>query len=250
MSDLQTMQADQGNVDPSQMANTPDEMANGGEEEKTRRTRRKLRPAEVSSIRRFKELAEVGDSISYTTLAPELKRIALGIPKDIRLIEKGILLREFDENDGRILSVSLDEESIEALKDEIAVRPVEPRQPIQRRGMNNILSDAKYHIHKLKEPNPRRSGTHAWYNYEYCYKDGMSVVEYMDFMDYPRDIVVESRGGKNWFNGPSSTYLLQDIRSGYVAIYDASLSESDEGYWLKPEDVFAESTAKDEDEAA
>jgi hypothetical protein len=95
-------------------------------------TRRRLNRKEIATIRRFQKLADIGEAIDYQTLEPELKRVALNIPRDIRLVEKGILQRELDEDSGFILTVSLDADLIDELRDEI-------QNPRRRQMTDNLV---------------------------------------------------------------------------------------------------------------
>ena len=150
----------------------------------------------------------------------------------------------FNEEVGTLESVRLIPEGWEANKWQLDPEPTE----VTRR---TIFSDPRYKLIKMQSDNPRREGSHAWYNWEYCYHDNMAVCDYLRFMDYPRNITItNSRGGKAWFNGPASILLIQDIGKRYVGIYDSTLPNTDPNYWQKVELFGYEESDEDEPESA
>ena len=78
-------------------------------------------------------------------------------------------------------------------------------------------------------------------DWDECYMDGMTVPQYLGNMSYNR-MIVTSNG--TYFNGPAVLFLTQDVKSGYIGIYDSSMplladGSIDPSAFLKPEDIDA-----------
>ena len=221
-------------------------------ESETERKRRRLRPAEVAMLKQYMNFADAGIPIAFGDLPNvEMKR-ALFPSSQLRLVEKELLKPVYNEETGLLESVTIDEDMIQAYQWDLkapepkVVRVArDPDEPRQRRP-RGLLNNDNYHMKKLRDTNPRREASHAWYNWEHCYLDGMTIPEYLGRLDYPRTIVVHSKFGDAWFNGPATIYLIQDFKSGYVGIYDTSKEESDPNYWLKA-DAFEKEDMDSED---
>lgn len=252
MSDVQTMQHNQERPTPDIPTNpvdveTQETVTEAGENEPAEpaRRRRKFRPDEVALANQFKNLAEMGTPIPFSSLKREMKLTVLPAKRS-RLLDRGVLEVEYDEETGSIQNVLVNKEMWEAYEWELD-QPIPVKQPsglapgeVRQRKPRTILSDPKYKIKRLRDTNPRREKSHGWYNWEECYEDGMSIPEYLSNMNYNRTIVTD-RG--TYFNGPSTLFLDQDIKAKYLGVYDSSKDfflpdgKPNPDIWLKWEDI-------------
>jgi hypothetical protein len=69
--------------------------------------------------------------------------------------------------------------------------------------------------------NPRRPDTLGYFNWAF-YEDGQTVADYLNKPQTNESRLLVTSKGK-WYDGPSTTYLYEDIKSGQVGIYDSSL---------------------------
>jgi len=222
-------------------------------ESETTRKRRRFRPDEIALAHRFIDKTKPGTPIAFTDLDKEMKQAVLP-NKRTRLMDRGILEVEYDEENGLIKTVTVNPDILKDyewdLTQPIAVtKPSVTKDPsdIRQRKPRNLLADPKYKIRKLTETNPRRAGSHGWYNWEYCYHDGQSVPEYLSQLGAPRNPNGYSRdiltSNGTYFNGPSTLFLEQDLRSKYIGIYDSSQSfknddgSDNESIWLEWADL-------------
>jgi hypothetical protein len=251
MSDVSTMQpytsTDPGSAmvqpQPTEAEPTASEVESATEEPTngtSKRRKRKFRPDEIALAHQFKELAEPGTKIPFSSLTIDMKRSVLP-QRNVRLVDRGLVDVDYDEETGTIESVSINPEIWRAFADDLV--PVVVPSPVyeRRRRAKFPATDEKYKLVKLVSANPRREGSHAWYNWEECYRDGFTVPQYLGFMDYNR-MIITSNG--TYFNGPAILFLNQDIKSGYVGVYDSTLPLNDDGTinqeaFLKPEDLDA-----------
>ena len=106
------------------------------------------------------------------------------------------------------------------------------------RKLRGMFGNENLKMKMLKDKNPKREGTHAYYNWNHCYKDGISISDYLARMDYPRDIIVKTKSGEeSWFNGPAMIYVNSDFRAKLLGIYDSTKQPEDPEYWLKADAV-------------
>lgn len=236
---------------PTVASDSPNDTETNGEAKK-RRQRRYFRPEEIQLALEFSKLAPMGDNIAYNDLPTmDMKLASLFTAKRFRLVERGLLEPDIDIETGRVVSVRIvpekwDEYADDLIMPEVKAVKATPIGDVMRKP-RNILSDPKFKVKKLKDKNPRREGSHGWHNWA-LYLDGESVIDYLNYMDYDRNIKVTSRRGVAWFNGPSMLFLMQDLKAENVGIYDSTLTESDTGYWLTADDIESKSNDIDEDE--
>ena len=217
------------------------------------RKRRRLRSGEVTMLKQYLEHYSPGEVVSFNSLPNvEMKR-ALFPSSQLRLVEKELLKPSYNEDTGLLESVMIDPDQLKnydwdlkAPEPKTIVRmqrsPDEPRM----RRPRGILNNDKFRIRKLVDKNPRREGTHGWYNWEHCYLDGLTIPEYLSRMDYPRDIIVKGKFGDGWFNGPATIYLYQDIKEGSVGIYNSDLAEDDPQFWIRSTAIVEEDIESEE----
>lgn len=225
------------------------ESVNGAESE---RKRRRLRPNEVAMLRKYIAVTTPGEVIQFNDIPDiEMKR-ALFPSSQLRLVEKELLETTYDETTGMLLSVSVNPDmldeydwDIKAPEPKVVQRTRTTSDEPKMRRVRGALNNDNYRIKKLKDTNPKRQGTHGWYNWD-CYKDGMSIPEYLGFLDYDRTIKVHGKFGTAWFNGPDTLYLYQDFKAENIGIYDSSKSEDDADYWIKPDATLQSDMEKDE----
>jgi hypothetical protein len=220
-------------VEPNEPATETDSSEN-----ETARKRRRFRPDEIALAHRFIAMAEPGTAIPFPKLERDMKQAVLP-NKRTRLMDRGILEVEYNEDDGLITSVTVNPEILKDyewdLTPPVAVtKPSVTKDPgeARQRKPRNKLADSKYKIRKMFDTNPRRVGSHGFYNWEHCYHNGQSIPEYLSQMDYPRSIIT-SNG--TYFNGPSTLFLEQDMRSKYIGIYDSTLPQTNEDGTANPE---------------
>lgn len=240
MSDVQTVPRDSESVAGATMA---DDETNGSETETIESGRQRKRrgpPDQIGIARSLQSIAPIGTVIPYSQLNPDQRRAVLPTNR-MKWLNAELIEHTYNEEMGTLESIRLIPAAWEKNKWQLDPTPSE----VNRR---TLLTDPKYKIMKMQSENPRREGTHAWYNWEHCYHNDMSVSEYLRFMDYPRDIIVTSNRGKAWFNGPSSVLLNQDVAGGYIGIYDSSLSSDHESYWQKPETFGVAGVIEDDEE--
>lgn len=218
------------------------------------RKRRRFRPEEILLAKRFEALAEPGTLIPFASLETELKRAVLPNRQN-RLVDRGLVEVDYDEDTGFLKAVRIVPEMLEVYKWDLTLpvaKVISGRTTltgeVRQRRPRNLLADSKYQI-KLAtvEGNPKRPGSHAWFNWQECYRDGMSIPAYLS-QDYNR-MLKTSRGA--WFNGPASIYLEHDLKAGLIGIYDSTLATDDPAFWVKPEDLtrLANETPYDDSEA-
>ena len=226
MSDVQTMQRTQDNTE-SRMASTPSDSENVSETEPTEsaRRRRRFRPDEVRIANKFVSLAEPGTPIEFSALETELKRSVLP-NRQTRLVDRGILEVDYDEETGLLKTVTVNPEMLEEYKwdltqaeTRVSARVTLKGEPRQRKP-RNMLADPKYKISIIADMNPKRPGSHAWFNWEHCYHDGQSVPDYLSQMNYPRMLITQKG---TYFNGPSTLFIEQDLKAGAIGIYDSMM---------------------------
>ena len=251
MSDVQDLPGSQTDIEsglasnPATPAMEEPTAASGTSEAESAETRkrRRFRPDEIAIANKFIALAEPGTPIEFNTLETELKRAVLP-NRQTRLVDRGLLEVDYDEDTGFLKTVCVMPDMLKEYEWDLKPPVVSPfvtksGQPRQRRP-RNILADAKYKIMMLSDDNPKRKGSHAFYNWEHCYHNGQSIPDYLSQMNYPRSIVT-NKG--TYFNGPSTLYLEQDLKNGSIGIYDLTLpfkledGSKNEAIWLKPEDL-------------
>ena len=217
------------------------------------RKRRRLRPNEVAMLKRYLAYAVPGETIAFSDLPDIDMKRALFPSSQLRLVEKELLKPTYNEDTGLLETVTIDEDMLKAYEWDLkAPEPktvVKQRDPdeVRTRRVRGSLNNDNYRIQKLViDKNPKRDGTHGWYNWNLCYWDGQSIPQYLSYLDYDRNIKVSGKYGVTWFNGPDTLYLYSDFKNGYIGIYDATKDKDDPEYWLKPETVFS----KDEMDSA
>lgn len=234
---------------PSDPSQTSDSQTTESQTSETteERKRRRLRPAEVAMLKQYMNFADAGISIAFSDLPNiEMKR-ALFPSSQLRLVEKELLKPAYNEETGLLESVTIDEDMIQAYQwdlkapePKVTVRQRDPDE-VKTRRVRGSLNNENYRIKKLVlDKNPKREGTHGWYNWKLCYWDGQSIPQYLSYLDYDRNIKVEGKYGTTWFNGPDTLYLYSDFKNGYIGIYDVTKQPTDPDYWLNPETVFSQ----------
>lgn len=217
---------------------TESESTDSSETEVTRR-QRKLRAEEKAMLSQFVLLANdpIDRIIPWSELTRDMKIAVLPSSK-IKLVNKGLIELVHDIDTGAIQSVNIflpvldtyyDTSSKDVLLAELAEVPLtRPRARVE------VGTDDWRKIRKQVQANPRRENTHAWYNWS-LYRDDDSVTDYLRRLDYNRNIII---GGRAYFNGPSLVFLDQDIKHGFIKLYDARQPETLEDgsanpkYWL------------------
>ena len=265
--DVQTLQRspDDSGSDVAAMEN---ENVAGSEtmEETSTRKRRRFRPDEIKLANKFVALAEPGTPIEFSELETELKRAVLP-NRQTRLVDRGILEVDYDEETGLLKTVTVNTEMLKEyewdlipIKEPKASARVTLKGEPRQRKPRNMLADSKYKISILAETNPKRPGSHSWFNWENCYHDGQSVPDYLSQMNYPR-MLITSKG--TYFNGPSTLFIEQDLKAGHIGIYDSTMPTTitDEttgvetknpAIWVKFEDlnrIMSEDTDSDDDDS-
>jgi hypothetical protein len=225
-------------------------------ETETERKRRRLRPNEVAMLKQYLAFADPGIAIAFNDLPDINMKRALFPSSQLRLVEKELLKPVYNENTGLLETVTIDEDMLKAYQwdlkapePRVTTRQRDPDEPKLRRP-RGLLNNDKYKIFKKAETNPRREETHAWYNWEHCYINGLTIPQYLSRLDYPREIIVHGKFGDSWFNGPETLYLYQDFKAGSLGIYDSSKEESDPDYWLKPDAIEKDDIESPESEDA
>jgi hypothetical protein len=264
--DVQTLQRSQ-NDSESDVAAMENENVAGSEavEETNQRKRRRFRPDEIRLANKFVSLAEPGTPIEFSELETELKRAVLP-NRQTRLVDRGILEVDYDEETGLLKTVTVNQEMLKEYEWDL-IPPKEVRasatvtkkgEPRQRKP-RNLLADPKYKISLAVDKNPKRPGSHSFLNWEHCYHDSQSIPDYLSQMDYPRSLVT-SKG--TYFNGPSTLYIEQDLKAGHIGIYDSTLPVmildettnemvNNQAIWVKFEDLnrfVADDPEPDEDD--
>ena len=252
------------NADSSDMGSQPAATEDGSESDasETTRKRRRFKPEEIALAKRFIAMAPVGEPIPFAGLDRDMKQAVL--PRSYqrtRLLDRGILEVEYDEENGLITSVSVNSDMlteyewdfsqpIPAAKATTTKAKASDGEPRQRKP-RSILQDQKYKIRKLRDENPRRKNSHAFHNWNECYMDDISVPAYLSNMEYNR-MIVTSNG--TYFNGPSTLFLESDIKAGYLGVYDSTLPETNEdgspnaARWLQWSDIEAAAPGTDDAE--
>jgi hypothetical protein len=251
MSDVQTLHSDSPNSAVTTNATTELATETAASEEAKRR-RRKFRSEEILMAHRFLDLAPIGEAIQYETLAPEMKLVALG--RSMRLVQFELLEPDYNLATGALISVTVDKDKWDEYEDDL--KKPEPIAPVarERRQRNPILLDNKYKLVIVSKINPRREGTHAYLNWQYCYREGMSLPEYLHPLDYsntpyPRELIVTSfrTGQKSYFDGPKMIFLIQDMKANHIKVCDSSVATDHPKHWLTPFDLYS-IEEEDEDE--
>jgi hypothetical protein len=238
MSDVQTMhgnppdsESDPASQDAAGMDNNEPATENDNTETETTRKRRRFRPDEIALAQRFIAKAKPGEPIPFTSLDRDMKQAVLP-NKRTRLMDRGILEVDYDEDDGLIKTVTVNPEILKDYEWDLTpvvpvVKPPVTKEPgeYRQRKPRNQLADSKYRIRKLHATNPRRVGSHGYYNWNLCYEDGQTIPEYLSKMDYDR-MVVTSNG--TYFNGPSTLFIEQDLKAKYIGVYDSTLPFTNE----------------------
>jgi len=239
--DVQTLQRS-----PDDSGSDVAAMENENIAEETTRKRRRFRPDEIRLANKFVSLAEPGTPIEFSELETELKRAVLP-NRQTRLVDRGILEVDYDEETGLLRTVTVNTEMLKEYEwdlipikePKVSARVTLKGEPRQRKP-RNMLADPKYKISMLAEKNPKRPGSHSWFNWENCYHDGESVPDYLSQMNYPR-MLITSKG--TYFNGPSTLFIEQDLKAGHIGIYDSTMPTTlDDGsknpaIWVKFEDL-------------
>jgi hypothetical protein len=232
----ETENADSG-IDPAINANDPEVTNGNGSATTEKRRKRKLRPVDLAMLNRFRQLYPVGEAIPFKELPDVQMKRALFPSSQLRLVSLGLLDTTYDDDTGILTSVTIDPETLAAFQWEFETPARVVTPGVARGPRNQILTDDKYKIHKLRASNPCRPGTFRWLNWEHCYQDGRSVPEYMDGAYITEtDRLLKNSEGK-WFNGPSSQFLYADHALGYIGIYNSEISQESPNYWLKPSDI-------------
>ena len=121
-------------------------------DETTTRKRRRFRPDEIALANRFKELAEPGTPIPFSELVVDMKRAVLP-NRQTRLVDRGILEVDYDEETGLLKTVTVNAEMLKEYEWDLTPI-VEPRissrftqtGEVRKRRPRNLLADPKYKI--------------------------------------------------------------------------------------------------------
>jgi len=253
VSDVQAMHSDTpDSVIATTAISEPVAQTSATEASEEKRRRRKFRNEEVAMAHRFRNLGTIGEAIQYDSLAPEMKLVALG--RSMRLVQFELLEPEYNLDTGSLVKVTVDKDKWEEYEDDLKLVEPAPVVVRERRQRNPILLDNKYKIIIVAQSNPRREGTHAFYNWMHCYREGMSLPEYLHPLDYsdhpyPRELVVTSQrtGHKSFFDGPKMIFLTQDMKAGHIKVCDSSVASDHPKHWLTQDDLFG-IEEEDEDE--
>jgi hypothetical protein len=205
------------------------------------RKRRRFKPAEVAMAQRFKDIGPMDEPIPFMSLDRDMKLAVFPSSRN-KLIDRGVIQVDINEETGQIESVSINSEIWSEYESDLT--PVVPTVRVgndatgefrQRKPRTVALQYPHFKIHLISKTNPRRVGSHAYYNWEYCYgkqytPDGevtevvQSVPEYLSMKFYPR---TQFTSNGTYFDGPSMLFVEQDIKSGYIGIYDSTIPDND-----------------------
>lgn len=243
--DVQTLQRSPDDSGTDLAAHEAESTTEPMEETSQARRRKRFRPDEIALANKFKNLAPIGEPIEFSSLDMELKRAVLP-NRRARLIDRGVLEVDYDEETGLLKTVSINAEMFAEYEWDLTPIPEakltkltalgEPR----KRRPRNLLADTKYRISLIAESNPKKPGTHSYFNWQECYHDGQSIPDYLSQMDYPR-MIITSKG--TYFNGPSTLFIEQDLKAGHIGIYDSTLpttledGSANPAIWIKFEDL-------------
>lgn len=197
-----------------------------GNGKRKRSKNRRFRPDEILIANQFKDAGPMDEQIKYSDMTPEMRK-AVFFNTKMRLVDRGILVPDYDMETGKIEGASVNSEAWAEYADDLAISAA---KPISARGRNPVLSEQQFKIAIMRKSNPHKEQTRAAENWQHCYQDGMSVPDYLDFQDYPREIKVLVKNRLVWFNGPAQQLLYQDLKRGYVEIYNSNLHPDDPEY--------------------
>lgn len=191
------------------------------------RTRRTILENDVALLQQLQSLSQDGP-ISFRELTGEQK-LALLPMANPRLIRFKLVSLTYDPDTYAPLTVTINDEEVAKFADDIEAandpkivnRRISTGEPALRKP-RSVLADSKYKIAIRAMGNPRRPDTLGYFNWAF-YEDNRTVAEYLN-----KPQTVESRSQQTskgkWYDGPSTTYLYEDVKNEVIGIYDSSLA--------------------------
>jgi hypothetical protein len=197
-------------------------------ETESKRNRRTILENDVALLQQLQAASQDGP-VSFKELKPEQK-LALLPSGNSRLIRFKLVTLAYDPETYAPTTVTINDEVVTKFADDIEAandpkivnRRVSTGEPAMRRP-RSVLADEKYliGIRTTDNSNPRRPDTLGYFNWSF-YDDGQTVAAYLNKPQTNESRLMQTSKGK-WYDGPSTTYLYEDVKAGHIGIYDSTI---------------------------